>query len=212
MNTVRGQMDRGIPEEIESLLAVGHELPNLEVKWPGPRDHDLLRGKVLRAMMAMANRRDGGFVVVGITETDALEARFKVEGVSSADALTWDHDRLSDVVRAHVSGDLAFHVATVSVDAATLVVIRVDEFARRPVICIKPIVAGTTTIVRAGGLPVRGHVKVESLKFPGPEEMEALVRLAAQKRAAEIIAEGRAAGLVMPQVEDAFSRQLGDGL
>lgn len=55
-------------QTLAEWIALGREQRGVEFKGPGPRSSKHLCGKVLRAMMAMANRRDGGFVVIGVDE------------------------------------------------------------------------------------------------------------------------------------------------
>ena len=53
-------------EEFESLLAPGHEVDGVEFKGAWVRTDRLFLAKVARAMLGMANRLDGGLVILGI--------------------------------------------------------------------------------------------------------------------------------------------------
>lgn len=53
-------------DQFVELLALGHEQQGVEFKGPGPRTDKYLQGKVLRAILGMANRRDGGHIIIGV--------------------------------------------------------------------------------------------------------------------------------------------------
>ena len=51
------------PDRVASYFTLPHELPDVEFKGPGRRGDNPLLGRVIRAAMAMANRRGGGTVI-----------------------------------------------------------------------------------------------------------------------------------------------------
>jgi hypothetical protein len=51
-----------------AVLVLQHELPGVEFKSPGPRGERALFHSVVRAVLGMANRRDGGRIVLGLRE------------------------------------------------------------------------------------------------------------------------------------------------
>ena len=59
-------------QEFETLLAIGHELNGVEFKGRGARTDSAFLAGVIRAILGMANRRDGGFVILGV-DADSLE-------------------------------------------------------------------------------------------------------------------------------------------
>ena len=56
-------------QDFESLLARGYETDGVEFKGAWIRTDKLFLAKVVRAILGMANRRDGGLVVVGVEES-----------------------------------------------------------------------------------------------------------------------------------------------
>ena len=56
-------------EEFAQLLALSHEISGVEFKGPGARSDRRLFARVVRAALGMANRRDGGTVVIGVEDT-----------------------------------------------------------------------------------------------------------------------------------------------
>jgi len=55
--------------DLESILAQGHETNGVEFKGPGARTDRSFPAKVIRAILGMANRRDGGLVMIGVEST-----------------------------------------------------------------------------------------------------------------------------------------------
>ena len=60
-------------QDFESLLALGHETNGVEFKGRGSRSDSAFLAGVIRAVLGMANRRDGGLVILGV-ESDPLES------------------------------------------------------------------------------------------------------------------------------------------
>ena len=58
--------------ELDAILAQGHETHGDEFKGPGKRTNSAFLAGVIRAMLGMANRRDGGHVILGI-DSESLE-------------------------------------------------------------------------------------------------------------------------------------------
>ena len=57
-------------DEIAAFIAAGHEVRHVEFKGRGSTSDSEFVAKVARAAMAMANQRDGGYVIVGVDEAD----------------------------------------------------------------------------------------------------------------------------------------------
>lgn len=55
-------------QEFASYLALNHELQGVEFKGPGPRSDKQLFAKVVRAVLGIANRRDGGLLIIGVDD------------------------------------------------------------------------------------------------------------------------------------------------
>src|SRR5688572_9490629 len=76
-------------QEFRELLARGYERPGVEFKGPGTRRDRPLFAKIARAVLGMANRRDGGLVIIGVDDNAGV---LHPTGLS-ADALsTWKYD------------------------------------------------------------------------------------------------------------------------
>ncbi len=84
--------------QVEKLLTLQHESPDVEFKGPGPRSDDYLRAKVARAVMGMVNKRGGGIVIIGVNERNR-----KPEGLSSNDVESWrNNDHVIDSLASYM--------------------------------------------------------------------------------------------------------------
>jgi|SRR5579884_416287 predicted HTH transcriptional regulator len=57
-------------EEFREYLALGREGRRVEFEGPGSRKDKHFLARVVRAVIGMANRRDGGLVIIGVQEQD----------------------------------------------------------------------------------------------------------------------------------------------
>lgn len=56
-------------DRLEYYFSLTHELPEVEFKGPGRRGDNPLFGRVVRGAIALANRRGGGTLIIGVSET-----------------------------------------------------------------------------------------------------------------------------------------------
>ena len=80
-------------DEFAEILALGHETRGVEFKPPGPLSDRALGARVVRAVLGMANRRDGGLVIIGVEDNDD---EINAVGVGEADLVTWNYDDIAD--------------------------------------------------------------------------------------------------------------------
>ena len=158
----------------------GHEAYGVEFKGPGRRTDKAFLAKVIRAVLGMANRRDGGAVIIGV-EDETLEPG----GLEEDQADTWTHDALATNVNEYASPSVSFDFERKLYLGHTLVIIEVHEFAEIPILCSKPYnptnVKGADPILRRGACYVRSRHKPETSEIPSAEEMRELLELAIDK-------------------------------
>lgn len=189
-------------------LIEGREQVGVEFKGPGPLSNMQLRAQVVRAMLGLANHRDGGTLVLGV---DAAPGRFCVEGLTHADAQSWDRDQLADAVAAYADPSVRFDVALECCEEKTLVVINVLEFDDVPVLCKK----SWGDVLSEGALYVRGRRKPETTAVRTNADMRDVLDLAVEKRLRAYVGMAersrvRLAAEPPSHDSDAFDRQAGD--
>lgn len=199
--------------EIKDLVAFGREQSGVEFKSAGVRTDSPFKGKIVRGMLAMANRRDGGLLLVGIRE-DA-NTQLKIEGLNSTQIATWKHDHIADTVAEYADPRVRFDSYVVEVDGLNVLVIAVSEFTDVPVVCKRALSDGARQILRDGAVYVRSNRKPESREVANYDEMRELLDIATDKGVRRFTTRASIVGLAidrMPRLDDAvlFKQERGD--
>jgi predicted HTH transcriptional regulator len=183
-------------QDFELLLKLEHETHGVEFKGPGKMDGALL-AKVIRAVIGMANRRNGGVVIIGV-EDETL----KPVGLEEDQADTWGYDDLATAVNEYASPSVSFDFERKLYEGRTFVIIEVDEFAEIPIHCGKGYhptnVKKAPPILRRGACYVRSRHKPETSEIPSEEEMRELLELAIVKGFRKFLEQAQKAGLFQP--------------
>jgi len=195
------------PEEIKQRLELGYEQSGIEFKPPFSfKDKEML-AKIVRAMLAMANRQDGGTIIIGVEEKD--KHLTLSGGLSEEQLQTLNYDDFSSYVNSYADPNVEFECCTVEIDSNKLLVIDVKEFAEIPVLCKKQF----TDILRPGACYVRPKRKPESIEIPTQTEMRELLNLAKIKSLRKFVTEARTANIElvaenMKSADELFKMQL----
>jgi predicted HTH transcriptional regulator len=113
--------------ELERLLEGGEETQTFEVKCRMTWNVK----KLARDILAMANVRDGGTIVIGV-----VDGTFVREGVDDATKATYNPDTMRDQLAAYADPHVRVTVHLLSDSKGTeYVAIRVHPFRELPVIC-----------------------------------------------------------------------------
>lgn len=204
-------------EQFAEILAIGHERQGIEFKGAGSRTNRLLFGKVVRAVLGMANRRDGGLVIIGVDEDKKTHALIHT-GLTEEEVRSWNYDDLAANLNSHAEPAVNFDATVQMHDGKHFIVIAVDEFDDIPILCKKPIPHPDhpkELLVRCGACYVRSGHKPETSEIPTQAEMRALLDLATQKRLRWFLSLASGGGLHLPgprQPDDAeqFRAQYAD--
>lgn len=201
------------PEEFAQLLELGHELHGVEFKGPLDRTHKSSFAKVVKAVLAMANRRDGGKVIVGVDEVDdGSMVSLKPTGLTLDQLQTWGHDDVVENVAKFADPFVTISTQHVQHDGRTFVVLEVGEFEEVPVLCKSPFEGA----LRQSACYVRRRGRIESSEIPTHVEMRELLDLATEKGIRRFLSQVHRAGLdtagLRPLPDDAarFDAQRGD--
>jgi predicted HTH transcriptional regulator len=188
-------------ERIDSYLDLLSESRNLDFKESQP--YDVLKYKIIKAALAMSNIRNGGLVIIGVSERGP---EWALDGISPAHLATYDVDVMLDQIHAHASPvgvDVITHVR----DSKTFLVISIHEFESDLVICRKDGPAGEG--IEKGRVYVRPAGKPQSRAVMSSEEMREITDLAAEKKARQLIAASERIGMVAaPGAQEKFDEEL----
>lgn len=201
-------------EEFAALIELGAEQRNVEFKGPGPISDKHLVHKVVRAILGMTNRLDGGYVVVGVAEIDG---GLNPVGVDARTVAGWTRDALADKAAPLVDPSVDFDLEHRAYRGQRFVLITVREFDETPVFCRanRNDAGNKNVVLREGALYVRSRRKPETVEIRTAQEMRDLLDLALRKRLRNFIELLQAAGLsasVSPHATDRekFEAQIAD--
>jgi len=131
--------------------------------------------------MGMANKPDGGTVIIGVCEAGvALDP----VGLDDSQASSWTYDHFHAAIAKYADPYVDFTVERVQLDGKTFVVVEVQEFVEFPVICK----ASFPEVLRDGALYVRRRGKNETVEVPSHVEMREVIERAAMIKARSILA------------------------
>lgn len=194
--------------EVRQMLAFGREQSGVEFKGAGLRSEKPFLAKVVRAALSMANRRDGGVVLVGVADGDPTGGA----GLAPDQLAQWmDFDAVSAAFANYCDPPLDFTLEQFDNNGRPIVCVTVGEFRDVPIICKK----SYPGVLRDGAIYVRSRHKVESAELPSQTEMRDLIDLATEKRLRAFVEQSHRSGVALspspPTVTDAekFTAQLG---
>ena len=196
--------------ELQELLERGYETRGIEFKGTRPRSDKLFFARVVRAVLGMSNRRDGGVIVLGVKEKDK---RLEPVGLADDAFKSWNYDDISAGIAPYADPYVEFQLEDLMLDGKRFAIITVAEFLEIPTICQRDYQG----VLRAGACYVRGTNKPETSEIPSSSEMRELLSLATEKGVRRFIQQAHAVGLGLASgetVDDAhrraFDEQLGD--
>ncbi|MCB8979769.1 MAG: ATP-binding protein [Ardenticatenaceae bacterium] len=195
-------------QEFMEILAFGREQHGIEFKGPGTKSS--LLAKVVRAVLSMANKRDGGMVIIGIDEDS--NGQPVPTGLSASELATWSYDDFADSLSRYADPNVSFDLDILEYQASKFIIINVNEFDDIPILCKKD----HSHILREGACYIRTRRKPETSEIPSQSEMRDLLDLATVKALRKYFSTAHTAGLELSVAAnretdyDKFDAQLGD--
>jgi len=175
-------------------------------------EDDSTKAKVVKAALAMVNKRDGGIIILGLTPPDNAGPH-TFDGMSAADYESFNQDDVMAKVNAHASPsiDLTVHHEA-GIDGKQCVVIEVREFADYPVICSKELVVEKKTVLFRGRVYCRSRRMIESTEVISVEDMREIIEMAGDKALKRYLRQRAIEGQVEKTLDDEarFRQQRGD--
>jgi len=186
-------------EELEELLALGHERRDFEVKGPGDVDDKAYSSNVARAVMAMGNLRYGGLVCLGIDNKHISEMQ---PGLATAQVAQWtDFDAVNTALARYADPPASIQLKAYRLSSRVdVVVVQVDEFQDVPHLCRK----GYPGILQEGAMYVRPRGMPKSVSVPDVREMRDVLEIATDKALREFLRRAGEAGVPLPGTSSAI--------
>lgn len=146
---------------------------------------DALKWKIAKSAMAMANKRDGGIIVIGVQKNAETH-----EAVGMADSHfdTFKDDEISAFVNKYADPFVSISVSRPHLGNKKFVVISVREFEHLPVVCAK----NGPEELKEGAVYIRGYNMVATCQVQSQTEMRELLDIAVERGIRSFL--GRAAG------------------
>lgn len=208
-------------DEFSVLVSASHESYSVEFKTAGLRTSGYFFATIARACLGLANIRDGGWVIIGVNESEGV---LDLIGLDEAQRTSWiPRDAVIEGINKYADPPLQIEVYERIFEDKTFLVIEVGEFAELPVLCRtgynEQSRGQIREILRAGACYVRNRRKPATTEIPSQTEMRELLDLAIQKGVRRFIERVQAAGISVTGAvaltdEDRFReqrRELGDG-
>lgn len=200
-------------EEFVTNLALDYEPPGIEFKGPGLASDKHLFAKVARAVLGMANRRDGGRVIIGVDCRRNVVNRI---GLTKSQLKTWNYDDVASKLAEYADPSISFELEERENAGNRYVILEIKEFEDVPILCNQDY----PNVLRKGACYVRSRRKPETTEIPTQEDMRDLLDLAMEKRLRKYmtIAQRTGIGLVPlsivsqlpPTYQKLYDKQLGD--
>ena len=199
---------RQLHERVENALDRLQEAPGIEFKESA--SWDTLKWKIIKTALAMGNLRDGGILIVGVSQRAGQQP---LAGIGEADLATYDPDIVSDQFERFISPEIEFTLVRVPYRDSTYLTFEFQEFREIPLVCKRRGPDGEG--LEAGVVYVRPREgRPRNTKVTDAAQMRELLDLAADKAARRIIERGVRAGLEFPAgdrprtVIEQFEREL----
>jgi hypothetical protein len=166
-------------QDLLDLISLGKEGRNLEYKKSMPWDSAEFKAKITKSVLAMANLRDGGVIVIGMNENPP--GHFTDEGMKDEDYDTYTEDILSEHFSKYADPFVEISIRKIERedDGKKFVFILVKEFEEIPVICKKDGPTGSGLF--KGRMYCRSRRKYETVEVPSQTEMREIIELATEK-------------------------------
>lgn len=175
-------------EEIAAFVESGYEIRAVEFKGPASTTSSEFVANVARAALALANQRDGGFIILGVDESNPSRS-----GLTPEQKAQWlDYDDVVDKLNRYADPPLRIDRAARALpDGRDVVVLQIAEFDDIPILAARDY--GRT--IQKGQLYTRSFRKPESSARQTQNELRGVLDLATQKQLSRFLALAAAANV-----------------
>lgn len=176
--------------EFERLIEHGKEERNLEYKQSMNWSDARTKAKLTKCILAMANLRDGGDIVVGVGQDGE---KFIPKGMEKDDFESFKQDDVSTYINNFADPYVKIEVVKKTIlTNMCFVVIQVEEFEELPVICKRN--GGEN--LRQGAIYTRSRRRHETSEVRDQSEMREIIEMAVEKGLRKLLTRIQRAGLL----------------
>lgn len=171
--------------DIEQLIARKMETRNVDFKegFKWSKENRDLQLDLLKDMMAMANTRDGGTLILGVVDRD-----YTVIGVDQEVSDSFDVTSVAQMLHENASPKITLNVLKIQVEGKQIVAIDIAEFEDVPIVCAdtRKDARGVRTILRKSALYIRTSA-ARTEEVSSDEEMRELLGRAITKKGDQLL-------------------------
>lgn len=197
----KGQLDEDFLRE-----AIRQRVETRAVEYKESQPFEAIKWRLCKTVMAMANLRDGGCIIIGVSERNGIP---ELSGVDPAHEKTYKQDDIIALVNRYARPAVTLTMRVLEYDGDRFIGVAIRPFDRTPIICGNPMPkeAGADAL-RFGEIVARTRDRISSSKVGDPDLVAEILEIAAEKRAAEIIGTAQRIGLRLPpQARDEFAKE-----
>jgi predicted HTH transcriptional regulator len=179
-------------EYIEQILSGNSENLNLEFKGSFDFISNIwAREKLIRAILAMSNTRNGGYIVVGIEQKDDKSVDFSGIEAGHLTIFKSKEEDLKSKVESFSSSPVNYEISYGRFQNKDFILINVSEFNLSFIICKKKGDHKTDKILEEGSIYVRTlKDKPSSVKLIDPDDIQDLFKRAVDKQIVDLHSRG----------------------
>jgi predicted HTH transcriptional regulator len=194
---------RGLRDRVFAALDTCVESQSVDFKESAP--WPILQHKIIRTVLAMANLRDGGILVIGASESGE---RWDLTGIAGQHLATYDVDDIVDSIHRFASPSVSVSIVLVPYhNGRNFLTIQAFEFAETPIVCRRDGPPGSG--LKQGAVYVRPAGVARTTEVRSAEQMHDLLELAAEKRARRILETAQRIGMQAKPAKQPFDDELG---
>jgi predicted HTH transcriptional regulator len=177
------------------------------VDFKAPATWQDVKYRVIRTAMAMGNLRDGGLIIIGVSEQ---QRQWDLVGINASHLRSYDVDDMVDAVNRYASPPMVLDIVRVTYrNGREFLVVLAREFEHTPHVCKRNSPSGIA-LLREGEIYVRPPGKAQTVKVASADELHDLLELAAEKRARRMIGTCRRIGVTTAATaRNLFEREAG---
>jgi hypothetical protein len=172
---------------VRDLLAQGSESQvDYKTAMSAPTDQRD-RAKLAKHVIGLSNRKDGGYLLIGVED-----GTHKPLGLSDDQVATWDAAKLNAALAPYAAPPPVVQVIRGSLpDGTVLLALHVVPFEEQPLVCLRPVDDRGKAILREGALYIR-TTGTETREVSSEAEMRELLSRAYVKKADRLLFEIKA--------------------
>ncbi len=179
------------PKEIVALIQLGREDRFLEYKQSRPWND--LKRKIARTAMGMANKRDGGTIIIGVSQYSGV---FSTDGMEAAHMATYDEDTIRAYINSYADPYVNIEKHEREVNGKKFLALVVYEFEDIPAICRRD----SGTELREGAVYCRSYRMPETTEVRSQTEMREIVSMAIEKGLRSYLQTSQRVGIPLEEI------------